>query len=164
VQDERDVIHGGRFDRALRGRARHIHAACRIHLDGQDRHAAGGAPSLFRAGRRKQEHAGVGIFQVKTKLVFLVSRIQRRRRAGHRCGEEAHDGGESVRQCHADAVAAADTGSRQRLGDGLYLMPQRAIRDANVLFRKNNGGSFCWAGGEQTKQRGRCAVCGDHIR
>ena len=47
--------------------------------------------------------------------------------------------GQTVGQRHADAIAAPDAGGGQRFGDGLDLIPQLAVADADVLLGKDDG-------------------------
>ena len=144
VQNERDVAHRGRRRRAVRAVGRRpgdLHRAARIHLDRQDGNAiAGRAPGLLRAGRRKEQHAGVGVLEVEPELVFLVTRIERRRGSGHRRREKRDDRRQAVGQRHADAIAPPDAGRRKRGRDCLDLRSQPAVAHTEVLLWKNDRG------------------------
>ena len=123
------------------------------------------ARAVVEAVGRQQQHLGVRVLEVEAELVFLVRGIQRRGGSGHRRGEERHDVRQAVRQRHADAVAAVHAGGRQRFRHGLDLRAQFAVRDSNVLLRRDDrrpvGGNRL----DQTEQRlrsDRCAVRGCH--
>ena len=112
-----------------------------IHVDGEDRDAAGGgAASFVQAVRRQQEHLRVRVLEEETKLVFLVARIERRRRAGDGRREERDHRRQPVRQRHPDSIAPADTRGRQRRGERVHLVPQAAVADPDVLFGHDDGG------------------------
>ena len=156
MQDQGDVVRARRLVGLPPGPVDR-HASVAIKIDRDDRHLARlrRAPRIVGTRRRQEQHLRARVFEKEAELFFPVRRIQRRGRARLRRGEKRHDGRQAVRQGHADAVAAADTLGGQCLGDASDLIAQVAVRDAQVLFRKDDGRLVGRAGGEQAEQRGR---------
>ena len=172
MQNQRDIVDRCRRHRV--GRVLNCGPACgrgpadahrprRVHRDRQDRDAiAGGAPGLVEPVGRQQQHLGVGVVEIEAELLFLVARIERRRRADHRGGQERHDVRQPVGERDADAIAAGDPGRGQRARDRLHLPPQGPVTDSQVLLRDDDchliGGDRI----EQARQRGRDGVRRGH--
>ena len=160
MQDERDVVRrrwhdGSPSDGA--GRAGKGDGSRGVHVDGENPDAiAGGPPCLFEAVGRKDQDPRAGVFEVEAELFFRVRRVQRRRRARDRCGQDRHDHRQTVRQRDADAIAAPDAGGRELFRDGLHLVAQRAVADTEMVLGKNDRGLFGRAVFQQFEECGRC--------
>ena len=128
VENQRDVVHIGWRHALTSGRPGERHRAVRVHLDAKHRHPrARRTPRVIRAVRRQQQHARVRVLEEEAEFLFLVPRVQRRRRARFGCRKKGDDGRQTIRQRHADAIPAADAGGRKHFRKSRDLLAKMAV-------------------------------------
>ena len=135
VQHQRDIVRRRR-DEGLPSRPigdRHV--ARRRDRDREDANPiTGRAARRFRTVRGNDQHASVGVLEVKPEFVLFVRRIEGRGAPRGRGGEKRHDHRQAVRQRDRDAVASPDSDRGERLGESLHLAAERAVSDPTILF------------------------------
>ena len=165
VQHQRDVV---RVRAATRSSRRvdsdETDGAVRVHVDRQDRHAVAGRAARFvEAVGRQHQHARVGVFEKEAELVLLVAGIERRRGSRHRRREKRHHHRQTVRQRDADAIAASDSGAAERLGQGLDLIAECAVRmrrfDSGMMMAVRSAG-IGWMRSNRVFMNGVCYLHG----
>src|SRR5271169_2682195 len=93
MQDQGNVVGRGLSSRNSGGSTRHVNVSLVVHFHRNDWNLAvgGGAAHKFRADRRAQQNASIGVSEKKKKLLVGIRRVQRGCCASDGGSEKADD-------------------------------------------------------------------------
>jgi hypothetical protein len=136
MQNQRDVVLGGRRGLARTGITGKTHGSGRVQVHHQYRNFVRcRCPGIIRAVGRHDQQLGLGVLEIESELFGAVCGIEGRRGGNRRCSEHCHQRRQTVTESQSDAIPAPDTQPGKPCCHRRHLIHEVSISDLDANLR-----------------------------